>query len=156
MPLTTQAMAGTGPALPANLLGANAATGISNAIGRITAGNMFGAVGGIHGLQDIFGWRVDRQNGPGGVVNISIQRNGVGAPSTVASVFVSGNYNQAGPGANAGAGAQVAYAARLRELERAVRRGLEQSFASYTVPLAPPNANARVITRYQVNGQFSG
>ncbi len=156
MPLITNQRPGLpGPALPANQLGANAAHEISNAIGRITAANMFGGVGGIPGLQNIFGWRVDRQNAPGNFINISVQRNNVGAPSTIASVFVPIAYNQAPPGVNAGPGAMVGYQARMRELERAIRRGLEQSFASYAAPAAPPNANARSIHRFEVNGNFS-
>jgi hypothetical protein len=162
MALQTRVWAGgAGPALPANLLGANAGTEISNAIGRVTAGNMFGAPGGIPGLGNIYGWRVDRQNAPGGFINVSIQRNGVGAPSTIASVFVPGAYNAAAPGAHLGAGALVQYNARNRELERAVRRGLEQSFATYALPAGAPAMlggavnNARAITRFEVHGAFS-
>jgi len=162
MALQTRVWAGgAGPALPANLLGANAATEISNAIGKITAGNMFGQVGGIPGLGNIFNWRVDRQNAPVGFINVSVQRNGVGAPSTIASVFVPGAYNAAAPGAHLGAAALTQYNARNRELERAVRRGLELSFATYALPAgqAPvqggaPN-NARAISRYEVHGAFS-
>jgi hypothetical protein len=122
---------------------------------------MFGAVGGIPGLGNIFGWRVDRQNAPGGFVNISVQRNGVGAPSTVASVMVPGNLNIAPPGAHLGAAATVQYNARIRELVRAVRRGLEESFATYALPAgAPPMMGgapnqARTISRFEVHGNFS-
>lgn len=162
MALKTRVWAGgAGPALPVNQLGANASAGISNAIGRVTAGNMFGTPGTIPGLGDIFGWRVDRQNAPGGFINVSIQRNGVGAPSTVASVFVPGSYNTAAPGAHIGPAAMVQYTAHNRELERAVRRGLEESFATYALPLgAPPMLggkpnNSRSISRYEVYGSFS-
>jgi len=163
MPLATRVFAGgAGPALAANLLGARAAAEISNAIGQVTAGNMFGLPGGIPGLQNIFGWRVDRQNAPGGFINVSVQRNGVtGQPSSIASVFVPGAYNIGVPGAHLGPAALVQYNARKRELERAVRRGLEQSFASYALPLGQqplqagqPN-NARAVSRYEVHGTFS-
>jgi len=155
MPLVTQQMPGTGPALGAALMPAHAGAEVSNAIGRITAGNMFGAPGGVPGLQNIFGWRVDRQNAPGGTVNLSIQRNGAAAPSTVASVFVPVRYNLAPPPPNAGQGAVDAFHARMRELERTVRRGLEESFVSYAPPAAPPHAGARVISRFEVDGNFS-
>ncbi|HEU4562257.1 MAG TPA: hypothetical protein VFS20_30790 [Longimicrobium sp.] len=148
-------MLGTGPALPANHMPAHAATEVSNAIGRITAGNMFGPPGGIPGLQHIFGWRVDRQNAPGNTINLSVQRNGIGAPSTVASVFVPTRYNLAPPPPHADPGAVDAFHARMRELERAVRRGLEESFVSYAAPAAPPHAHARVISRFEVTGDFS-
>ncbi len=163
MPLMTQQWAGgAGPALPANLMVANAGAQISNAIGMITAANMFGAVGGIPALQNIFNWRVDRQNAPGGFVNISVQRNGVPAPSTVASVFVPGTYTigRSGPPARAG-GAQRSTRPVAGELERAVRHGLEQSFATYGLPLgAPPMMagqpnNNRSISRFEVTGTFS-
>lgn len=155
MPLGTRQRGVPGPALPGNLLGAAAPQEVSNAIGRLNAGNLFGGVGGIAGLQDIFGWRVDRQNAPGGFVNISVQRNGEDAPSTVASVFVPVALNIARPGVNATAGEQAAYRARLRELERAVRRGLEMSFASMATPAGGGQPNARVISRYEVHGAFS-
>jgi hypothetical protein len=155
MALTTQPLSGTGPALPANRLPANAAQQISNAIGLITAAHLFGGLGGIPGLQNIFGWRVDRQNAPGNAVNISVQRNGENAPSTVASVFVPQVYNLAPPAPNAGPGAMHGFQARMRELERAVRHGLEQSFATYAPPAAPPHPNARVIARFEVTGAFS-
>ncbi|HEY0036699.1 MAG TPA: hypothetical protein VGB66_08435 [Longimicrobium sp.] len=154
MPLTTDA-AGTGPSLAANLLPGAAAGQISNAIGRITAGDIFGPVGGIPGLQNLNGWRVDRQNAPPNTVNLSVQRNDVGAPSTVASVFVDARYNIAPPPPNAGPGPLDAYRARMRELERTVRRGLEQSFASYAAPVPAPTPNAPIIQRFQVAGVFS-
>ena len=134
----------TGPALPAPLP-AQAAAQVSNAIGQVDAGNMFGAPGNI--VANVFGWRIDRQPGaPAGFVNLSVQRNGVGAPSTIASVFVPGVLNVA-PVANADVNQ-----ARRSELERVVRRGLEMSFASH----APGAAlGAFVITRFQVGGNYS-
>ncbi|NES92027.1 MULTISPECIES: hypothetical protein [Okeania] len=39
-------------------------------------------------IGDVFGWRVDRQNPPANFMNISVQRNGISPPSTVATVFV--------------------------------------------------------------------
>jgi hypothetical protein len=106
---------------------------------------MFGAPGTF--IANVFNWRVDRENAPGGQVNVSVQRNNVGAPSAVASVFVPAVLNVA-PGPNA-----AVNHARARELERAVRRGLELSFASH-IP-APPPPGAYVITRYIVNGAYS-
>jgi len=152
---TANAQPDTGPALPVNALPGGAAAEISNAIGQINIGNMFGGVGGVPGLGNIYGWRVDRQNAPSNLINLSVQRNGVGAPSTVASVFVPTAYNVAPPGVNAGAAAQQGYAAAMRELERAVRSGLEQSFASYQAPQPAPGPAARIITRFQVGGTFS-
>jgi len=155
MPLTTQQMANVGSALPANQLNADAAQQISNAIGKITAGNMFGQAGTISGLADIHGWRVDRQNAPSGQINISIQRNNVGAPSTVASVFVPVRYNSAPPPPNAGQGERDRFQANMKELERTVRQGLEQSFMTYAAPLPAPTANTRIINRFEVTGNFS-
>ena len=132
-----------GPALPA--LPGNAQAQVSNAIGQLN--DLFGGPGPTN-VVDVFGWRIDRQNAPAGFVNLSVQRNGVGAPSTVASVFVPVGLNIApGPG---GPLAQP-FAARIRELERAVRRGLEESFATW---VAAPGAPAQ-ITRREVVGAFS-
>jgi hypothetical protein len=137
MPLQTQAWVGAvghpqvGLALPAPLP-AGAAAEVSNAIGQLATNNFFGAPGPTN-VTNVFNWWIDRQTAPTGYVNISVQRNGVGAPSTVASVFVPAALNIApGPG---GPAAQP-FAARIKELERAVRRGLEESFASYAV--GPP------------------
>lgn len=157
MALQTRVWAGgAGPALAANHANANTAREVANAIGMISRANMFGAVGGIPGLQAVNGWRVDRQNAPGGFINISVQRNGVPAPSTIASVFVPGAYNVAPPGVHATAGEVYAYGAKMRELERAVRRGLEASLASYAAPVPAALPNARVINRQEVWGNFSG
>lgn len=147
MPLNVAAIVGagaTGPALPAPLP-PNAAAEVSNAIGQVTAGNMFGLPGTF--IPNVFGWRVDRQNAAAGFVNVSVQRNNVGAPSTVASVMVPSALNVA-PGRNA-----AVNLARQRELERTVRRGLEQSFASHAVGPNPPGGY--VITRFQVGGAYS-
>ncbi|MEJ0004726.1 MAG: hypothetical protein WDN30_16455 [Pararobbsia sp.] len=113
--------------------------------GQLTA--LFGGIGTTN-VANVFNWRIDRQNAPAGFVNLSVQRNGVGAPSTVASVFVPTALNIApGPG---GPAAQP-HAARMSELLGAVRHGLEQSFAS----LAPNPGGGNVITRFEVFGTFS-
>jgi predicted sugar kinase len=88
-----------------------------------------------------------RENGysdPCGVV-VTVQRNGVGAPSSAASWR----------------NALVQYNARIRELERVVRRGLEQSYQTYALTAGAhaiqggqPN-NARSIDRREVFGVFS-
>lgn len=162
MALQTRVWAlGTGPALPANQLGANAGAEISNAIGQVTAGNMWGGIGTLAGLGNIFAWRVDRQMAPANFINISVQRNGVGAPSTIASVFVPTIYNLAVPGVHLGGAATLQYNARIRELERAVRRGMEASFATYALPAGAPAMlggapnHARCISRFEVHGNFS-
>lgn len=60
-----------------------------------------------------------------------------------------------------GPGAATAHKARMRELERAVRRALEQSFATYALPPGAPAMiggvpnPARVINRFEVWGNFS-
>ncbi len=134
-----------GPALPA--LPAHAQAEVSNAIGLLNTNDFFGAPGPT-GVANVYGWRIDRQNAPPGFVNLSVQRNGVGAPSTVASVFVPVGLNIApGPG---GLMAQP-FVARISELQRAVRRGLEESFATW---LALPGPAAQ-ITRREVAGTFS-
>jgi hypothetical protein len=138
----------TGPALPAPLP-ANAHAEVSNAIGQLQSNHIFGAPGPTN-VVNVFGWRIDRQNAPGGFTNLSVQRNGVPAPSTVASVFVPAALN-IGPGP--GGPAAQPFAARIHELLRAVRRGLEESFATYAV-VAPPAAAAQ-ITRKEVTGNFS-
>lgn len=155
MPLTTQAVTGAGATGPAmkGPLGASAHAEVSNAIGQLTAANAFGSPGTI--IKDVFGWRVDRQNAPGDMVNISVQKNGIDSPSTVASVFVPGAFNVGKPaiGSPNHAAQLVAHGARMKELERAMRRGLEQSFATFKVDNAKTNTWA--ITRFQVGGTFS-
>lgn len=136
----------TGPALPN--LPANAGQQISNAIGQLQTNDMFGAPGPT-GVQNVFGWRIDRQNAPGNFVNLSVQRNGVvGAPSTVASVFVPVALHK-GPGP--GGPAAEPFHAQMSELIRNVRRGLEESFATY----GPTPHGGAIITRKQVTGEFS-
>ncbi|MGQ5524483.1 hypothetical protein ACUHMQ_14655 [Chitinimonas sp. PSY-7] len=133
----------TGPALPT--LPPAAQAGVSNAIGELQANQLFGLPGPTN-VTGTYGWRIDRQNAPAGFVNLSVQRNGVGAPSTVASVFLPTTFNIApGPG---GPAAQP-FASRISELLRAVRRGLEESFATY---VAGPPAQ---ITRKEITGNFS-
>lgn len=153
MALTTQNWAGTaahpqqGPALCP--LPRNAGPEVSNAVGRLDSTHIFGQPGATN-VTNIFNWRIDRQNAPAGFVNVSVQRNGVGAPSTVASVFVPTNLNIA-PGQ--GGAAEQPHAARIHELLRAVRRGLEESFATHmVVDGKPPTAT---IVRRQVTGSFS-
>ncbi len=148
MPFTVNAATGastTGPAWKGPLPGA-AAQQISNIVGTITASVVFGQPK-SHIVPDMFGWRVDRQNAPSGEVNISVQRNDVPSPSTIASVFIPGTLNVA-PAAN-----PVTSQARNKELERALRKGLEQSFRSYAAAPAPPNSF--VITRFRVSGNYS-
>ena len=135
-----------GPALPA--LPANAAAGVSNAIGRLDAHDFFGAPGAT-GVVNEHGWRVDRQNAPAGFTNLSVQLNGVGAPSTVATVLVPTALNIA---PDLGGPAAQPFAARIAELQRVVRNALEQSFASWVAPA--PGAPAH-ITRFVVSGTFS-
>lgn len=153
MALLTQNWAGStahpqrGPALPA--LPGGAAAQVSNAIGQLQSNSIFGTPGPTN-VTNVFNWRIDRQNAPAGYVNVSVQRNGAGAPSTVASVFVPTSLNIApGPG---GPTAQP-FAARVAELLRAVRRGLEESFASHNNP-GGPGAVATVMRR-EVTGGFS-
>ena len=88
MALTVVAVTGTGatgPALAGNL--ANRHSEVSNAIGQLKANQIFGGHPATM-IANVFEWRVDRQTPPPNNVNISVQRNNVGAPSTVASVFV--------------------------------------------------------------------
>jgi hypothetical protein len=148
MPFAVNAAMGastTGPAWRGPMP-ATAAQQISNIVGTIKAGDMFGQPK-SHIVPDMFGWRVDRQNAPSGEVNISVQRNDVPSPSTVASVFVPGALNVA-PAPN-----PMTAQARKKELERAVRNGLERSFASYAAAPAPPGGF--VITRFRVSGSYS-
>jgi len=137
----------TGPAWPA-FTAATHTTEIQNAIGSATSIDFFGQPGPTS-VVNVHGWRIDRQNAPAGYSNVSVQRNGAPAPSTVASVFVPDNLNIApGPG---GPTAQP-FAARIAELERAVRRGLEESLATWVA--AAPGQPAH-ITRKMVTGTFS-
>ena len=71
-------------------------------------------------------WRIDRQKPePGEVsVNLQIQKNGVGRPSTISCVLVPWIYYQ--PDARGGS-THAQYTARTRELERVVRDALIQS-----------------------------
>lgn len=152
MAITVTAVGGAGthgPAMPGPLATA-APQQVSNAIGQVTAGNMFGALGTF--IADVHGWRVDRQNAAGGMVNVSVQRNNIGPPSTVATVFVPTTFNTPPPAATNPAAVAV-YQAQRRELERCVRRGLEQSFASHAAAPTPPNTWR--ITRFELAGTFA-
>lgn len=149
MPLVTVNWSGqeqTGSALPPDKLPANARAEVSNAIGQLQVDDIFGEQGPT-GVQDVYGWRIDRQNSPGDYVNLSVQRNRERAPSTVATVFVPGALNIAPP---QGGPFAPSFALRIAELLRAVRRGLEESFATYVV--VPDGAQ---ITRRRVDGKFS-
>jgi hypothetical protein len=139
----------TGPAIRGPV--ANLHTQVSNAIGALKANQIFGGHPATM-VADVFGWRVDRQNPPAGHVNISVQKNNVGAPSTIATVFVPTNLNQAPPLPTDLPG-KVAHDARMKELERATRKGLEMSFASHAQLLG--QGAGYVITRYKVTGSFS-
>lgn len=158
MPLSTRVWAGdpranppviqTGPAYT----GAIVAAQVSNAIGQLDAVQIFGAPGPTN-VVNVFNWRIDRQNAGPNFVNLSVQRNNVDAPSTVASVFVPTNLNIAPPGPAAGAGAAAAHAARIAELLRNVRRGLEESLATRVA--AAGGAPGMVINRAEVTGAYS-
>jgi hypothetical protein len=145
MPLAVNAVVGAGATGAA--MGGVLPAGASNAIAAVTAGNMFGGHPATF-VANVMGWRCDRQNPPANHVNVSIQRNNIGAPSTVASVFVPTALN-IGPHAQA-----AVTLARQRELERVTRRGLELSLASRAAnPLNPPGGT--IITRYIVTGNYS-
>ena len=158
MPLNTRVWAGPAPAMPPVPLpgpayaAAVVAAEISNAIGQLSVVQVFGAPGPTN-VINVFNWRIDRQNAPAGFVNLSVQRNGVNAPSTIASVFVPTALNVAPPGPNAGQGAVDAHNARMSELLRNVRRGLEESAASRVA--APGGAPGMIINRSEVFGAYS-
>jgi hypothetical protein len=134
------------PAMPGPIQG-QLKTGAQSAIGHINAANIFGPHPATI-VPDIQGWRVDRQAPPPNHVNLSVQRNGVGAPSTVATVFVPTRLNIAPP--HGGVNDPV-YRARIRELERVTRNGLEQSLASHQ----QVRDHGWYIYRYQIQGDFS-
>jgi hypothetical protein len=142
------AVPNVGPALL--VLPPNATADVSYAIGQINVTGFFG--GPTTGVVNVNGWRIDRQNATGGFVNLSVQRNGVPTPSTVATVFVPARLNIA-PSAD-GLMAQP-HAARIKELERAVRRGLEESFATWVLVTVPGQGTAAQIMRREVAGTFS-
>lgn len=120
--------------------------GARNAIRKVNAANMFGAIGTFVPDQD--GWRVDRQSPPPGYINISVQRNGCPPPSTVATVFVPGVLNIAPP---PGGVRDSVFHARIRELERVTRHGLLMSLDSHQAV----RDHGWIIVRYKVDGQFS-
>jgi hypothetical protein len=162
MPLSVRAWIGGGefpqhgPAFPQ--LPAAAARDVPFAISRLEHGDLFGKVGGINRLQnERGGWRIDRQNAPSGYINISVQRNGADSPSTVASVFIPDGLNISAPRPGTD---QTAYLARVRELQRQARHGLENSFASFLVTATANHRGVVIpttarITRFQVFGNFS-
>ncbi len=133
-----------GRALPRLVAGAD----VHRAIASLRPEDLFGRPGPTS-VRDVGGWRIDRQDAPAGFTNLSVQRNGVGWPSTVASVFLPARLNIA-PGRD-GPGGQP-FVARVRERERAVRRGLEESWASHTVDQKGGRA---WIVRKAVAGDFS-
>jgi len=158
MPLNTRVWAGAPPAVPPvpqpgpAYAGAVVAAQVSNAIGQLNVVQIFGGPGPTN-VVNVFNWRIDRQDAPVGFVNLSVQLNGVGAPSTVASVFVPTALNVAPPGPGAGQGAVDAHNARMSELLRNVRRGLEESLA--TRAAAPGGAPGMIINRTEVIGAYS-
>ena len=125
---------------------------ITNAIARVTHANIFGSPGTVDKGTDI-GYRVDRQNSDGTCVNVSIQKNDVGAPSTVASVMVPTRYNLA---FTVGADRTI-FDARNQELQRKVRQGLIDSMNTYAVVRTKKGdaTTDRTIMRKGVAGEFS-
>ena len=121
-------------------------------IGQVDHANMFGGHPATFIPNSDGGWRVDRQNPPEGYVNISVQRNGINPPSTIATVFVPVNLNIDPPLADASENMLHAYSARMRELDRVTRRGLEQSLASHR---ERGNRTDWEIIRFEVIGDFS-
>jgi hypothetical protein len=69
-------------------------------------------------------WRIDRQPPPANAVNLQIQRNNVGPPSTMSCVLVPREYQRHNPSRQPDHPDQLRYDRQLAELIRVVRRTL--------------------------------
>jgi len=130
--------------------GAN--TGAGAACSLVDAGNYPGTIGTIAQNAD---WRVDRQSPPVGMINLQIQKNGVGNPSTIAACLVPNNLNPGSVNLPPGPVRDKAKA-RFTELTRAIHDGLRQSVGSRR-PSAAAQANQVLseIQTFKVTGSFS-
>jgi hypothetical protein len=112
------------------------------AIAALDINDIFNRRGTI--VRDVRGWRIDIQNSSGEYINISVQRNSVGAPSTVASVMVPCLFR---PDTSSD---KVVTDARSKELSRAVKKALIASLDTYN------SRNGKgEITRKEIVGRFS-
>jgi hypothetical protein len=113
MPLRTEATTHWQPAW------AGTDTGAGTAISLVNAGNYHGPLGNIGHLG---GWRVDREPHPIDAMNLHLQKDGTGRPSTLGCLLVPVIYSGllAGPG----------YEARFGELTTMIQQGLSRSVGS--------------------------
>jgi hypothetical protein len=126
-------------------------TGAGGACKLVNATNYNGGIGTIAQNTD---WRVDRQAPPPGKINLQIQKNGVGNPSSIACALVPDNLqpgNIHAPGATG-----VRANARASELTKAIHSALTQSVGSRRDnPAAQQNQILKQIQTYEVTGSFS-
>lgn len=137
------------PALPSNVASRTWPTVV---IMLLDAGNYAAAPGQIGTIVRSEEWRADRQRGMADYVNIQIQRQGVGAPSTVACLLVPRNLQQFRPKEMAPPGRAPSAENRFRELTHAIQTGLILSHQS----LRPAGrGNERVESVLKLSGDFA-
>ena len=137
------------PALP----GANAHHGAHDAISHANAGNYSGGIGTIYTAGN---WRVDRQAPTATHDNIQIQRNGVGAPSSIACLLIPTALSAQVGGIHAPGEAGLRARARYAELTRAIHAGLNLSLRTrYLRPAGPGQPAAWVVHVFVLSGTFS-
>ena len=95
-------------------------------------------------------WRIDRQPPAPGSVNLQIQRNNVGPPSTISCVLVPLRYYRANPN-QPGHHNQVRYDSQMAELIRIVRQGLVSSARTHR---RTPHRTFEIAV-YEITGEFS-
>lgn len=115
---------------------------VQAAIAKLDINDIFNSRGTI--VRDVRGWRIDIQNSSGTYINISVQRNYIHSPSTVASVMVPCRLR---PDLS---NDSIVRNARTGELSRAIKRGLLESLETQT-----NGPTGWVINRKVVTGSFS-
>ncbi|MFK7945667.1 MAG: hypothetical protein AB8B85_22540 [Paracoccaceae bacterium] len=118
------------------------------AIAEVNAGICFGSLGTfIHAVR---GWRADRQPTPGAYVNIQMQRNGVGSPSTAAGVLVPNVLNSVGSVHTPDPAARLLNKAKFSELTNQIRAALFASAKTHKIV-----GGRATISLMELTGDFS-
>jgi hypothetical protein len=126
-------------------------TGAGGACNLVNATNYSGGIGTIAQNAE---WRVDRQAPPPGKINLQIQKNGVGNPSSIACCILPANINCGNIHAPGAAG--VLANARASELTKAVHGALTRSVGSRRDdPAAQANQVLKQIQAFEITGNFS-
>ena len=147
MTLYVKATGSYTPSLP----GSTAYKGAHHAITLVDASNYIGRPGTI-GRSN--GWRADRQRPMPKHINLQIQKDNVGAPSSIAVVLVPKDLaGQVGALVSTSQAVKTSATARFGELTRAIHKGLNESLKSRR--LKPGTTNKWEMKVFEVYGTFS-